>query len=105
MSWKFYRNSGLHEESLITWTQNQVNSNEIVNIMVKMHLRIGQFSDEQSNFVMGGSALKIDQGQIKESVKPQKTEVKIKEMLENDVRYTLRNLAKITDLSIYGTFI
>ena len=36
-----------------------------------MHL--GQFSDEKSNFLMGGSALKIDQGQVKESVKPQNT--------------------------------
>ena len=32
-----------------------------------MHFRIGHFSDEQSNFVMGGSALKIDQGQVKDS--------------------------------------
>ena len=58
-----------------------------------MHFRIGQFSDEQSNFVMGGSALKIDQGQVKESVKPQKAEVITNELLKNYVRYTLRKLA------------
>ena len=38
-----------------------------------MHLRIGQFSDEQSNFVMGGSAWKTDQDQVNESIKPQKS--------------------------------
>ena len=61
-----------------------------------MHFCIGQFSDEQSNLVMGERALKIDQGQVKESVKQKKTELKIKELLENDVRYTFRKLAKMT---------
>ena len=55
-----------------------------------MHFRIGQFSDVQSNFVIGGSAMKINQGQVKESIKQQKAEVKIKELLKNAVRYTLR---------------
>ena len=63
-----------------------------------MHFRIEQFSDEQSNFLMGGTALETDQGQIKESLKPQKAELKIKGLLENDVVYTLRKFAKITDI-------
>ena len=66
---------------------------EIVNIYGENALCIEQFSDEQSDMVMGGSALKIDKGHVKESVKPQKAEVNIKELLENDVRYTLRKLA------------
>ena len=64
-----------------------------MNIYRENALCIGQFSDEESNLVIRGSALKIDQGQVKESVKPQKAEVKIKELLENDVRYTLMKLA------------
>ena len=33
---------------------------------MQKHFRIGHFSEEQNSFVMGGSALNIDQGQIKE---------------------------------------
>ena len=55
-----------------------------------MQFRIGQFSDKQSNFVMGRSAMKINQAQVKELVKQQEAELKIKELLENYVRYTLR---------------
>ena len=46
-----------------------------------MHFRIWQFTDEQSNFV-GGSALKIDQGQVVESVKLQKQKRKLKNYLK-----------------------
>ena len=70
--------------------------------MEKMHFRIGQFSDEQINYVIGGSPLKINQGQVKESVKPQKSWSKIKWLLENDVRYILRKLAKMTDILLWN---
>ena len=50
-----------------------------------MHFCIRQFSDEQSNFVMGGSALKFDQGQVEESVN-KKYGSENKELLAKDVR-------------------
>ena len=61
-----------------------------------IQFRIGQFADGQSNSMMGGSVLKIDQGQVEVSVKLPKAEVKINKILETDARYTLTELAKIT---------
>ena len=47
---------------------------------------------------MGGSDLRINQGWVEESEK--KEEVKIKELIETDGRYVLRELAKIIGISL-----
>ena len=61
--------------------------------MEKKRFRIGQFPDGQSNSVMGGSVLKMNQSRVAESVKPPKKRKRnIKDLLKTDARYTLRLL-------------
>ena len=68
--------------------------NEIVNIYGDNAILHRTVSEEQSNFVMGGSA----NVRLKNQKNNKKAEAKIKELLETDVRYTLRKLAWMTDI-------
>ena len=69
--------------------------------MVILQCCIGQFPDRHSNSVMRGSALRINQGWVEESEKNnKKAERKLKRLIETDASYALRELAKITGISL-----